>query len=133
MQSVKAPGTAEPLATRMHATPVNDFDNTDVHINPNGRVRHKMYIWHVKAPDESKYKCDFYKAVATKDGKDSSCPICSVSRPRGSDTHRRHLHTNRSGATLRYRHLTGTLKRCRSRSNIAACEAMNRAPIRRGT
>ena len=66
---------------KMHATPVNDFYNTDVHIDPNGCVRHKMYIWQVKSPAESKYKWDFYKPVATMDGKDPSRrPICSAAR-----------------------------------------------------
>jgi branched-chain amino acid transport system substrate-binding protein len=76
LKAVKAAGSTEtaPVAAKMHATLVNDFYNTDVQIDPNGCVRHKMYIWQVKTPAESKYKWDFYKPVATLDGKDAFPP-----------------------------------------------------------
>ena len=76
LKAVKAAGTSETeaVAAKMHATPVNDFYNTDVHIDPNGCVRHTMYIWQVKTPAESKHKWDFYKPVATIDGKDAFPP-----------------------------------------------------------
>ena len=76
LKAVKAAGTVdtEAVAAKMHATPVNDFYNTDVHIDPNGCVRHKTYVWQVKAPDESKYKWDFYKPVATMDGSEAFPP-----------------------------------------------------------
>jgi len=76
LKAIKAAGTVETeaVAAKMHATPVNDFYNTDVRIDPNGCVRHKTYVWQVKAPAESKYKWDFYKPVATLDGKDAFPP-----------------------------------------------------------
>ncbi len=76
LKAVKAAGTTETeaVAAKMHATPVNDFYNTDVRIDPNGCVRHKTYVWQVKTPAESKYKFDFYKPVATLDGKDAFPP-----------------------------------------------------------
>ncbi len=76
LKAVKAVGNTETeaVAAKMHATLVNDFYNTDVHIDPNGCVRHKTYIWQVKKPAESKYKWDFYKPVATLDGKDAFPP-----------------------------------------------------------
>jgi branched-chain amino acid transport system substrate-binding protein len=76
LKAVNAVGSTDTLAVaaKMHATPVNDFYNTDVHIDPNGCVRHQMYVWQVKAPPESKHKWDFYKPVATLDGKDAFPP-----------------------------------------------------------
>jgi branched-chain amino acid transport system substrate-binding protein len=76
LKAVKAAGTSEtaPVAARMHATPVNDFYNTDVRIDPNGCVRHKMFIWQVKTPAESKQKWDYYKPVAVMEGKDAFPP-----------------------------------------------------------
>src|SRR5580698_439503 len=76
LKAVNAVGSTDTLAVaaKMHATPVNDFYNTDVHIDPNGCVRHQMYVWQVKAPSASKHKWDFYKPVATLDGKDAFPP-----------------------------------------------------------
>ena len=76
LKAIKAAGNTETeaVAAKMHATLVNDFYNTDVRIDPNGCVRHKTYIWQVKTPAESKYKWDFYKPVATLDGKDAFPP-----------------------------------------------------------
>ena len=76
LKAVNAAGSTNTLevAAKMHATPVNDFYNTDVHIDPNGCVRHKMYVWQVKTPSESKHTWDFYKPVATLDGKDAFPP-----------------------------------------------------------
>jgi branched-chain amino acid transport system substrate-binding protein len=77
LKAVKAAGTSETLAVaaKMHATPVNDFYNTNVRIDPNGCVRHTMFIWQVKTPAESKHKWDFYKQVATLDGKEAFPPV----------------------------------------------------------
>ena len=76
LKAVKAAGTTETeaVAAKMHATAVNDFYNTDVRIDPNGCVRHKMYVCQVKTPAESKSKWDVYKLVATLDGKDAFPP-----------------------------------------------------------
>jgi branched-chain amino acid transport system substrate-binding protein len=76
LKAIEAAGSTETeaVAAKMHATLVNDFYNTDVRIDPNGCVRHKTYIWQVKTPAESKYNWDFYKPVATLDGKDAFPP-----------------------------------------------------------
>ena len=76
LKAVKAAGTTETaaVAAKMHATPVNDFYNTNVRIDPNGCVRHKMFIWQVKTPDQSKHKWDFYQPVATLDGQEAFPP-----------------------------------------------------------
>jgi branched-chain amino acid transport system substrate-binding protein len=73
LKGVKAAGTldADAVAAKMHAMPVNDFYNTDVRIDPNGCVRHTMYVWQVKSSEEAKHKWDFYKPIATIPGKDA--------------------------------------------------------------
>ncbi len=76
LRAVKASGTADsdPVADKIRATPVNDFYNTNVQIDPDGCVRHRMYIWQVKAPDEAQHKWDFYKQIGVMDGKDAFPP-----------------------------------------------------------
>jgi branched-chain amino acid transport system substrate-binding protein len=73
LKAVKAAGTldADEVAAKMHAMPVNDFYNTDVQIDPNGCVRHTMYVWQVKPSKEAKHRWDFYKPIATIPGKDA--------------------------------------------------------------
>ncbi|MGH7043531.1 MAG: ABC transporter substrate-binding protein [Acetobacteraceae bacterium] len=76
LKAVKAAGSvdADAVSAKMHAMPVNDFYNTDVHIDPNGCVRHKMYTWEVKSPAEAKHKWDFYRLVAATDGAEAFPP-----------------------------------------------------------
>ena len=38
------------VAAKMRETPLNDFYNKDVRIQPNGCVPHTMYLWQVKEP-----------------------------------------------------------------------------------
>lgn len=76
LKAVKAAGTldADAVAAKFRATPVNDFYNTDVPIDADGCVRHKMFIWQVKSPAESKGKWDFYKPVGTMSGAEAFPP-----------------------------------------------------------
>ena len=76
LKAVKAAGTVDTaaVAEKMHSMPVNDFYNSNVHIDANGCVRHKMHIWQVKTPAESKHKWDFYKTVGTMSGKEAFPP-----------------------------------------------------------
>jgi branched-chain amino acid transport system substrate-binding protein len=73
LKGVKAAGTldADAVTAKMHAMPVNDFYNSDVRIDPNGCVRHTMYLWQVKSSKEAKHRWDFYKPIATIPGKDA--------------------------------------------------------------
>ncbi len=73
LKGVKAAGRldADAVAAQMHAMPVNDFYNTDVRIDPNGCVRHTMYVWQVKSSEDATHRWDFYKPVATIPGTDA--------------------------------------------------------------
>ena len=50
LKAVKAANTldADAVAAKMHETPLNDFYNKNVRIQPNGCVPHAMYLWQVK-------------------------------------------------------------------------------------
>ncbi|HSU07128.1 MAG TPA: ABC transporter substrate-binding protein [Acetobacteraceae bacterium] len=76
LKAVKAVGTvdADAVAAKMRETPVNDFYNTNVRIDPNGCVRHTMYVWEVKPSSEAKHRWDYYKPVATMDGEHAFPP-----------------------------------------------------------
>ncbi|MGH3260375.1 MAG: ABC transporter substrate-binding protein [Trebonia sp.] len=73
LKCVKAAGTLDgpAVAAKMHETPVNDFYNTNMKIQPNGRVLDTMYLWEVKAPKPGQKKYDFYKHLATTSGIDA--------------------------------------------------------------
>ena len=66
LKSVKAANTldADAVAAAMHAMPVNDFYNKDVHIQENGSVPHTMYVWEVKPAAQSKHRWDVFNQVA---------------------------------------------------------------------
>jgi branched-chain amino acid transport system substrate-binding protein len=65
LNALKAVGTdaAEPVIAKMKATPVNDFFAHNGVIGPDGLHRHDMYLFQVKAPEESKYPWDYYKVA----------------------------------------------------------------------
>ena len=77
LKAIKAAGTtdAETVIAKMKATKVNDFYNTDITIREDGRVLHKMFLWEVKKPSESKYKFDYCKPVASLAGADAYRPL----------------------------------------------------------
>lgn len=77
LKAVKAAGSldGEAVAAKMHAMPVNDFYHEDVHIEPNGRVAEKMYVWQVKPASPSQGKWDFYKPIATMSGAEATMPM----------------------------------------------------------
>jgi branched-chain amino acid transport system substrate-binding protein len=62
LKAVKAANTldADVVAAKMRETPLNDFYNKDVRIQPNGCVPHTMYLWQVKEPAQSKQKYDLF-------------------------------------------------------------------------
>ena len=77
LKAVKAVGStdADAVVARMKATKVNDFYNTDITVRADGRVLHKMYLWEVKKPAESKYKFDYCKPVASLAGEEAYRPL----------------------------------------------------------
>jgi branched-chain amino acid transport system substrate-binding protein len=76
LKAVRAAGTldADAVAAKMHEMPVNDFYNTDVRIDPNGCVRHTMYVWQVKPSSEARHRWDYYKPIATISGANAFPP-----------------------------------------------------------
>ncbi len=66
LQAVKDGGITDPvaIAARMHQTPVNDMNNTNVMIRGDGRVMCAMYLMQVKSPADSKAPFDVYREIA---------------------------------------------------------------------
>ncbi|HUJ98535.1 MAG TPA: ABC transporter substrate-binding protein [Stellaceae bacterium] len=77
LQAVKAAGSKDPktVAAKMKATPVNDMNNNNVEIRPDGRVLHTMYLMQVKSPAESKYPHDVYTVLQTIPGAEAYRPM----------------------------------------------------------
>jgi branched-chain amino acid transport system substrate-binding protein len=77
LQAVKAAGTkdAKTVVAKMKATPVNDMNNNNVEIRPDGRVLHTMYLMQVKSPAESKYPHDVYTVLQTIPGAEAYRPM----------------------------------------------------------
>jgi branched-chain amino acid transport system substrate-binding protein len=51
------------VVAKMEAIPTDDPLFGKGSIDPNGRVRHAMYVYEVKKPEESKAKWDYYKLI----------------------------------------------------------------------
>jgi branched-chain amino acid transport system substrate-binding protein len=77
LQAVKAAGTKDPktVVAKMKATQVNDMNNNNVEIRPDGRVLHTMYLMQVKSPAESKYPHDVYTVLQTIPGAEAYRPM----------------------------------------------------------
>ncbi len=67
LRGVQSAGTDEAKATvaAMKKLPVNDVFASNGRIREDGRMVHDMYLWEIKAPQESKYPWDYYKLRAT--------------------------------------------------------------------
>jgi branched-chain amino acid transport system substrate-binding protein len=67
LKAVQATGTldADVVAAKMRATPLDDFYNKGVRIQPNGCVPHTMYLWQVKAPGQGQEPYDLFTQVAS--------------------------------------------------------------------
>ena len=70
------------VAQKMRELPIDDPVMRNASIRPDGRVIHDMYLFQVKAPNESKGPWDYYKTVSTipanvafKPLAQSSCPL----------------------------------------------------------
>lgn len=84
LKSVAAAKTDESkaVARKMRELPIDDPVMRNASIRPDGRVIHDMYLFQVKAPNESKGAWDYYKTVSTipaatafKPLAQSSCPL----------------------------------------------------------
>ncbi len=83
LKAVKATGSLDgpAVAAKMREMKVNDFYNTNVSIEPNGRVLNNMYLWEVKPPVPGQAKWDYYKHLATTPGKDAFQPLAETGCP----------------------------------------------------
>ena len=70
LKAVQAAGTdaTEPVAKKLHEMPVDDFFARNGKVLANGRMIHDMYLFQVKAPQESKAPWDYYKHLSTIKG-----------------------------------------------------------------
>jgi branched-chain amino acid transport system substrate-binding protein len=76
LKAVRDAGTVDgpAVAGRMRAMPVNDFMTKNGRIREDGRLVRDMYLFKVKSPEESKYKFDYYKLLATIPGDEAFKP-----------------------------------------------------------
>jgi branched-chain amino acid transport system substrate-binding protein len=83
LKAVKQAGSTDSAAVMkiMKDTPVNDFFAQGGVIREDGRMVHDMYLFQVKAPEESKGKYDDYKLLATIPGKDAFLPLSESKCP----------------------------------------------------
>jgi branched-chain amino acid transport system substrate-binding protein len=77
LKAVEAAGTLDgpTVAAKMREMPVNDFMTRNGKIREDGRLVRDMYLFRVKSPDESKYKFDYYKLLATIPGEEAFKPM----------------------------------------------------------
>jgi branched-chain amino acid transport system substrate-binding protein len=70
LKAVQAAGTddTEAVAKKLHEMPVDDFFARKGKVLANGRMVHDMYLFQVKAPNESKAPWDYYKHLSTIPG-----------------------------------------------------------------
>ncbi len=83
LKAVKQAGSTDSAAVMkiMKDTPIKDFFADNGVIREDGRMVHDMYLFQVKAPEESKGKWDDYKLVATIPGKDAFLPLAESKCP----------------------------------------------------
>ena len=67
LKAVKAANTldADAVAAKMRETPLDDFYNKGIRLQPNGCVPHAMYVWQVKPASESKQPGDVFARIST--------------------------------------------------------------------
>ncbi|WGR69606.1 MULTISPECIES: ABC transporter substrate-binding protein [unclassified Bradyrhizobium] len=77
LKAVEAAGTLDgpTVAAKMREMPVNDFMTRNGRIRQDGRLVRDMYLFRVKAPEESRYKFDYYELLATIPGEEAFKPM----------------------------------------------------------
>jgi branched-chain amino acid transport system substrate-binding protein len=77
LKAVEAAGTLDgpTVAAKMREMPVNDFMTKNGRIRQDGRLVRDMYLFRVKSPEESKYRFDYYKLLATFPGDEAFKPM----------------------------------------------------------
>lgn len=72
---------AGPVLERMRATPINSFMTRNARIREDGRVMRDMYLYKVKAPDQSRHAWDYYDLVATIPAEQAFRPLADGGCP----------------------------------------------------
>ena len=75
VQAVGSADDAKAVMAKMREMPVNDVMTKNGKLRADGRLVRDMYLFQVKAPDESKGKDDIYKLVATVSGDQAYRPL----------------------------------------------------------
>ena len=77
LKAVEVAGTLDgpTVAAKMRELPVNDFMTRNGKIREDGRLVRDMYLFRVKSPEESKYKFDYYRLLATIPGEEAFKPM----------------------------------------------------------
>jgi branched-chain amino acid transport system substrate-binding protein len=77
LKAVEVAGTLDgpTVAAKMRELPVNDFMTRNGKIREDGRLVRDMYLFRVKSPEESKYKFDYYRLLATIPGEEAFEPM----------------------------------------------------------
>jgi branched-chain amino acid transport system substrate-binding protein len=65
----------------MRATPINSFMTRNARIREDGRVMRDMYLYKVKAPDQSRHAWDYYDLVATIPAEQAFRPLADGGCP----------------------------------------------------
>lgn len=83
LNAVKEAGTdnADRVRAKLGAMKINDFFADGGVIEPNGRMKHDMYLLEVKKPSESDGPWDLLKVVATIPGDDAFIPLSKSACP----------------------------------------------------
>jgi branched-chain amino acid transport system substrate-binding protein len=76
LKAIGSAGTTDGaiVARRMRELPVNDFMTKDGRIRRDGRLVRDIHLFEVKSPEESKYRFDYYKHLATIPGNEAFRP-----------------------------------------------------------
>ncbi len=77
LKAVKAAATddGKTVAAKMRELPVNDFFATNGKVREDGRMAHDMYLFEVKAPEESRAPWDYYKILKTIPADQVTAPL----------------------------------------------------------
>ncbi|CDK97632.1 Putative ABC transport protein, substrate-binding component [Magnetospirillum gryphiswaldense MSR-1 v2] len=83
LRSVAASGTDDwqKVSATMRKLPIKDAVMKNASIRPDGRVIHDMYVYEVKAPQESKYPWDYLKKVGTVPAAEAFQPLAKSTCP----------------------------------------------------
>ena len=83
LKAVEAAGStdAQAVMAKMREMPVDDFFGQGGRIRKDGRMVHDMYVYRVKAPENSRHDWDLYEQVAIIPGEEAFRPLSESKCP----------------------------------------------------